>query len=147
MLKTRKATLADEKEVALILRELLQTVGVSGDANPVEWNSTLRRMLSAPEWTFLIAEKNGRKVGLLVLLILPSMQHGGNRGAITELVVTEEFQGKGYGKQLVDEAKRLARLMGCKTLDVNVEVENENAIGFYERLGFIKKHADYGMTL
>ncbi|MBU4301919.1 MAG: GNAT family N-acetyltransferase, partial [Actinobacteria bacterium] len=39
------------------------------------------------------------------------------------------------------------RSMGCEELDVSVEVDNENAIGFYEKLGFKKKHADYGMKI
>lgn len=147
MLKMRKASIADEKDVAVILRELLQTVGVIGDENPVEWSSSLRKMLSAPEWTFLLAEDNGKIAGILVLLVLPSMQHGGNRGAITELYIRPGYQGKGFGKDLVDEARRLCVSLGCSTLDVSVEVENENAIGFYERLGFKKKHADYGMKL
>lgn len=147
MVKLRKATIADEKDVALIMRELLRTVGVIGDENPVEWNSSLRKMLSAPEWTFLLAENHGKIIGILVLFMVPSMQHGGNRGAITELYVRPEYQGKGYGKELVEEARRLCSSLGCSTLDVSVEVENEGAVGFYEKLGFKRKHADYSMKL
>lgn len=147
MVEIRKATLADEEDVAVLIRELGQAVGVSGDVNPVSWYSTLRKMIASPEWTFLLAEEGNRKCGLLILLILPSLYHGGNYAAITELIVTSDCQGKGVGQILVEEAKRLSRTMGCEELDVSVEIDNEKAKGFYEKLGFKKKHADYGMEL
>ena len=145
--QVRKATLADEEAVAVLIRELGQAVGVTGDVNPVSWYSTLRKMIASPEWSFLLAESGSNRCGLLVLLILPSLYHGGNYAAITELIVTNDAQGKGVGATLVEEAKRIARTMGCDELDVSVEVENQQAKGFYEKLGFEKKHADYGMQL
>lgn len=146
-MEIRKATLSDEEQVAILIRELGEAIGVSGDVNPVTWYSTLRKMLASPEWTFIIAEERKRSMGLLILVILPSLYHGGNYAAITELIVTKEVQNKGVGALLVEEAKKISRLMGCEELDVSVEVENDKAKGFYERLGFEKKHADYGMKL
>ena len=147
MIGIRKATLADEEDVAVLIRELGQAIGVSGDVNPVSWYSTLRKMIASPEWVFMLAEEGRKKAGLLILLILPSLYHGGNYAAITELIVSEGYQKKGIGKLLVEEAKRLARNMGCAEIDVSVEVQNEKAIGFYQKLGFEKKHADFGMKL
>ena len=148
MVDIRRATLADEEPVAMLIRELGEAIGVSGgDINPVSWYSTLRKMLASPEWTFLLAEQKKKKAGLLILLILPSLYYGGNFAAITELIVKDEFQGKGVGMLLVEEAKRIARTQGCAEIDVSVEVQNEKAIGFYQKLGFEKKHADFGMKL
>lgn len=147
MIEIRKATLADEEDTAVLIRELGKELGITGDVNPVSWYSTLRKMLASPEWTFLLAEEGKKNVGLLVLLVLPSLYHGGNYAAITELIVSGQSQGKGIGASLVEEAKRMARSLGCEELDVSVEVENESAIGFYEKVGFEKKHADYGMEL
>lgn len=148
MIEIKRATLADEEAVAVLVRELGEAVGVlGGDINPVSWYSTLRKMLASPEWTFLLAEDGKKNAGLLVLLMLPSLYYGGNFAAITELIVAKGFQGKGVGAMLVEEAKRLARAKGCAEIDVSVEVENEHAIGFYQKLGFEKKHADFGMKL
>ena len=146
-MEIRKASLSDEEQVAVLIRELGEAIGVSGDVNPVTWYSTLRKMLASPEWTFILAEERKVTMGLLILVILPSLYHGGNTAAITELIVTKEAQNKGVGAVLVEEAKKVSRLMGCEELDVSVEVENDKAKGFYERLGFEKKHADYGMKL
>lgn len=147
MVEIRKATLSDEEDVAILIRELAEAIGVIGDVNPVSWYSTLRKMLASPEWTFLLAEEGKKKVGLLVLLILPSLYHGGSFAAITEIVVSKGAQGKGMGRRLVEEAKMLARSLGCAQLDVSVEVDNEKAVGFYKKLGFGQKHADFGMKL
>jgi ribosomal protein S18 acetylase RimI-like enzyme len=147
MMTIRRARHADEETVAVLIRELGQAVGVTGDVNPVSWYSTLRKMLAAPEWTFLLAEEGQSKTGLLVLLILPSLYHGGYYASITELIVSNYFQGRGVGEALVEEAKNIARSYGCAELDVSVEVENEQAIGFYRKLGFEQKHADFGMKL
>ena len=147
MIEIRKASLADEEDIAVLIRELGQVMGISGDMNPVSWYSTLRKMIASPESTFLLAEEGPSKRGLLILLILPSLYHGGNYAAITELIVSEGAQGKGLGQMLVEEATRMARTMGCEEIDVSVEVENDKAKGFYEKLGFKKKHADYGMSL
>jgi ribosomal protein S18 acetylase RimI-like enzyme len=147
MVEIRKATLSDEEDAAVLIRELAEAIGVIGDVNPVSWYSTLRKMLASPEWTFLLAEEGKRKVGLLILLVLPSLYHGGSYAAITELIVSKDVQGKGMGKRLVEEAKMLARSLGCAELDVSVAVDNEKAVGFYKKLGFEQKHADFGMKL
>ena len=147
MVEIRKGSLSDEEDVATLIRELAEAIGVIGDVNPVSWYSTLRKMLASPEWTFLLAEEGKKKVGLLVLLILPSLYHGGSFASITEIVVSKGAQGKGIGKRLVEEAKMLARSLDCAELDVSVEVDNEKAVGFYRKLGFEQKHADFGMKL
>ncbi len=147
MIKIRKGTLADEQVIAGLISELAEAVGALREVNPVSWYSTLRKMIASPEWTFLIAEDENKPVGLLVLLVLPSLYYGANLGAITELIVKKEYRGKGIGKLLVQEAKSLAKKMGCAELDVSVEVQNEDAIGFYQRLGFKKKHADFWMEI
>jgi len=147
MIEIRKAALSDEEDVAVLIRELAEAIGVIGDVNPVSWYSTLRKMLASPEWTFMLAEEGKKKAGLLILLILPSLYYGGSYAAITELVVSKEHRGKGVGRRLVEEAKMLARSLDCAELDVSVEVDNEKAVGFYQKLGFERKHADFGMKL
>lgn len=147
MIEIRKAALQDEEDVAVLIKELAEAIGVPGDVNPVSWYSTLRKMIASPEWNFFLAYEGPDRVGLLILVVLPSLYHGGNYAAITELIVTKEAQGRGIGAMLVEEAKAIARTMGCEEIDVSVEIENEKAIGFYGKLGFEKKHADYGMKL
>jgi ribosomal protein S18 acetylase RimI-like enzyme len=147
MAEITKATLADEDDVAGLIKELGEVVGVTGGMDGVSWYNTLEKMLALPEWNFLLARSEGDNVGLLVMMILPSLYHAGNTALVTELIVTEKARGKGVGSELVEEAKRIARARGCEELIVSVEVESEQAIGFYNKLGFERKHANYGMSI
>ena len=52
-----------------------------------------------------------------------------------KLYVLPACQGKGYGKLLIDEVKKLVREIGIKTLDLNVN-RNNPAKDFYLKLGF-----------
>jgi len=106
MVEIRKATLADEEDVAGLIRELGQTLGITGDVNPVSWYSTLRKMIASPEWSFLLAEDGAAKAGLLILLILPSLYHGGNYAAITELIVAKNRNGPTGDIQLIFNAEQ-----------------------------------------
>lgn len=54
-----------------------------------------------------------------------------------KLYVLPENQGNGYGKSLVDEVRIRAMNLNADTIDLNVNRSNP-AIGFYEKLGFVK---------
>jgi diamine N-acetyltransferase len=54
-----------------------------------------------------------------------------------KLYVLPENHGKGYGKSLIDEVKIRASNLNAEALDLNVN-RNNPAIGFYEKLGFVK---------
>jgi len=55
---------------------------------------------------------------------------------INEFGTKEVFQGKGYGKALMQEIKNIAKEKGFSKLDLNVWNFNESAVKFYERFGF-----------
>lgn len=142
-----KATLADEEDVAQLIRELGEIMGVTGEVDAAAWYQTLRRMLASPEWIFLLAEEDGKRVGLLVLLILPSLYYGGNSALITEMVVTEGYRGKGTGQMLVNEARRIGRAQACEEILFSAKVATEEAIRFFEKLGFEKRLTSYAISV
>ncbi len=54
-----------------------------------------------------------------------------------KIYVLPQMQGKNMGRALLDEVAAIARKAGMKYLSLNVNREN-NAVGFYERAGFVK---------
>ena len=60
----------------------------------------------------------------------------GHRGWINYLAVAPEFQGKSFGRQLVQEAERLLTQRGCPKLNLQVRSSNTQAIAFYRKLGY-----------
>ncbi len=60
----------------------------------------------------------------------------GHRGWINYLAVAPEFQGRSFGRQLVQEAERLLAQRGCPKLNLQVRSSNTQAIAFYRKLGY-----------
>jgi ribosomal protein S18 acetylase RimI-like enzyme len=61
-----------------------------------------------------------------------------------KLYVITTIQKTGAGKGLLQFVMQDVQQQGCKHLILQVNRENENAIGFYERMGFIKEsEADF----
>ena len=77
-------------------------------------------------------------IGLLDSKVIGSIMVGyeGHRGWINYLAVAPEYQGHGYGKQLVQKGIDELKKIGC--LKVNLQVRNTNTtvINFYKHLGF-----------
>lgn len=61
---------------------------------------------------------------------------GENRLHINHIVVSSQARGKGIGKQLIQEAEKLAIRSDIKTIDLFVSEINEAALNLYDRLGF-----------
>jgi ribosomal protein S18 acetylase RimI-like enzyme len=55
---------------------------------------------------------------------------------LSNLAVGPEFCRQGLGRELVGDAQQQARSLGCGRIVLDVETDNQGAIGFYERLGF-----------
>jgi len=66
------------------------------------------------------------------------------RTGIYGFVVRPEYRGKGYGRQLLQEAIRIIRDEGSQEIMLDVDVDNTNALGLYLSCGFeIKTTYDY----
>lgn len=59
-----------------------------------------------------------------------------NRLLVTELWVSDELQGTGLGKRLMDKAKEVAMAQNRRAIILETQSCNTNAIGFYLHQGF-----------
>lgn len=57
-------------------------------------------------------------------------------GTVTDLIVQEEWRGRGIGQMLLREAERLTREAGLKRLMIGALVANERAEHTYRQFGF-----------
>ena len=55
---------------------------------------------------------------------------------IDQLAVLKEYQNKGFGKKLIQEAKKIASREKCERIELNCWSFNEKALSIYENLGF-----------
>ncbi|MEA2574774.1 MAG: diamine N-acetyltransferase [Chloroflexia bacterium] len=58
-------------------------------------------------------------------------------GWLVRIMIDKRYQGCGYGRQTMEEIIRLVRDdMGCRSIGLSVEPENQNARKLYQSLGF-----------
>ncbi|MEU8378068.1 GNAT family N-acetyltransferase [Streptosporangium sp. NPDC048865] len=130
MISIRRATPEDAATVHGLLRELAGhqdqawavTVGVPG----------LRPLLSRPEVTYLIAERDGRAVGYVSWLERAGFWSGEDYLHLDDLYVTGAERGHGVGERLM---RAVADAAAGRVIRWEVAETNEAAQRFYKRIG------------
>ena len=67
----------------------------------------------------------------------------GDESELLTIAVDQNYQSRGYGKYLLAAAIGAAKKLNKKAMYLEVR-ENNNAIGFYEHLGFVKSYIRKG---
>jgi len=62
--------------------------------------------------------------------------YDGCRGWIYHLAVHPDHQRTGFGRLLMQEAETCLRELGCPKINLQVRVDNDAVVRFYERLGY-----------
>lgn len=85
-----------------------------------------------------LADTDGEFAGFVTTEITeaPTVFERPDRVRIGDIYVRDPYRGTGLARDLVDRAAERARTNGCAQLTLDVDVDNERAIGFYEKLGF-----------
>ncbi len=65
-----------------------------------------------------------------------SLRFVGREGDVNTIAIAKEYQGKGFGKLLLDWMLETAKLNGVKELFLDVRADNQAAIGLYQKEGF-----------
>jgi ribosomal protein S18 acetylase RimI-like enzyme len=60
----------------------------------------------------------------------------GHRGWINYLAVDLNYQEKGIGKQIVSAIEQRLIALGCPKINVQIRTDNQEAIKFYESIGY-----------
>lgn len=92
---------------------------------------SLTEQVSEKGHVFLVAEENGLPVGFCSY----QLDAKGNKTKIHKIYLLQETQGKGYGKQLIEEVKSIARQNKQSHVYLNVNRHNHKAIQFYLKIG------------
>lgn len=130
----RQAQAGDGATLHALLTELAAFEQGSVDATAAD----LERDGFGPHPLFeaLLAEMDGRAVGMLTFLPLYSSWRGRPALLIHDLFVRDAARGLGAGKALVGRLADIARARGCCRIDVQVLDWNDRARAFYAALGF-----------
>ena len=95
-----------------------------------------------------IFEINGKTIGCLQITFIPGLSRRGSmRGQIEGVRISLDFRGKGYGSKMIAWAITVCRDRGCRLVQLTSDKKRDNAIQFYEKLGFVKSHEGFKLTL
>jgi ribosomal protein S18 acetylase RimI-like enzyme len=89
----------------------------------------------APLFEALIAEKDGRPVGLCIYFYSFSTWLGEPGLYVQDLYVDSALRGSGLGRRLLHETAKIGREREATHLRLSVDSGNTEAQGFYERVG------------
>jgi ribosomal protein S18 acetylase RimI-like enzyme len=101
----------------------------------VPWNvpeSDIERKLAFQPELFFVCESDGKITGSVMA------GYEGHRGWINYLAVSPELQRGGLGRELMEFAEARLKSLGCPKINLQVRGTNTGALGFYERLGFVR---------
>ena len=81
-------------------------------------------------------------VGILDNSLIATVMGGyeGHRGWINYLAVHPDFQGKGYGQEIMNSVETVLREMGCPKINLQIRRGNDMIKSFYQKLGFSNDH-------
>jgi len=90
----------------------------------------------------LTCEVDDKKIGVVVVAI------NGKHAELKNIAVSLQYQGKGFAKQLIDEACNLAKQHGVKTVVVGTGNSSLSQLALYQKCGFrmVKVEPNYFLS-
>lgn len=100
----------------------------------------LQKEMLNPNSAFYFIYEAGEVAGYLKVNVFDAQSEhmSDDHFEIERIYVRKAYQKKGYGKALMDHAMTLANAQRKKYVWLGVWEKNDNAIGFYENVGFRK---------
>lgn len=126
---------AVESDIPHVLRLVAQ---LDYDVDNEVGEAGARAVLADPAYVVLLAEDEGRTVGLVGFHVVPQLHHAAPVLTLDELVVDEGERGAGVGTELLAAAVTHARGIGCAVVDVASAFRRTRAHQFYEAHGFVR---------
>ncbi|WP_058833847.1 GNAT family N-acetyltransferase [Luteimonas abyssi] len=126
----RSASLIDADDVATLLSEMGYPCDVDDAARRI------RSIIDNDRQALVVARCGGEVCGLLALDFMYYLPLGTTTCRITALVVRNDAQGRGLGRQLLKEAERRARFGGAARLEITSGSQRTDAHAFYKACGY-----------
>jgi ribosomal protein S18 acetylase RimI-like enzyme len=136
-LRVRPFHEADQPSVVALWSEVFADDPPRNDPRAV-----IERKLRVQRELFLVCEFENEIVGTVIA------GFDGYRGWVYHLAVQPRHRRRGFGRELMREAERRLKALGCPKLNLQVRSSNAGVIAFYERLGYsIEDRASLGKSL
>ncbi|QIY89185.1 GNAT family N-acetyltransferase [Chryseobacterium gallinarum] len=134
MKNTRKAILSDLPELAKLFDQYRFFYHKPSDIPAAE--NFIRERIENKDSEIFVAEENGKLTGFVQLYPIFSSTRMQRYWLLNDLYVNENYRGKGYSKELINESKELCR--SSKACGILLETAKSNEVGnqLYPACGF-----------
>jgi len=113
------------------VRQLWQETSLPVRPSGRDSHAALLKQLKQFPSTYLVAERQGRLVGVVL------GTHDGRKGWINRLAVRPEYQRQGLGQRLLAACERALYTQGIEIIAAFVERGNAPSAAFFERAGYV----------
>jgi GNAT superfamily N-acetyltransferase len=148
VLTIRPAALHDEEPVLALFEELFDPPGRRPRAYTRERGAAgFRHAIESRDADILLAEDDGRVVGLASVYVDLLSIRFGLRCWLEDMVVTAARRGEGIGRRLLDAATAWARARSCTHLELNSAPARKDAHRFYLASGMAQSALNFGREI
>jgi GNAT superfamily N-acetyltransferase len=120
----------------VFLLEVLFSIEKDFTFNADKQKRGLRLLLQKAEATVLVAEREGRIIGMCTAQLLVSTAEGGTSALVEDVVVLPAWQTQGIGKRLMTAIAEWSALQGATRIQLLADRNNTRALGFYHQIGY-----------
>lgn len=139
----RRATARDVREILPVWGELagfhahLDPAFTPSPSWPREYGAYLRTLMGRDDAIAVVAKDGEQIIGYAIgrITTLPSFFEQRHRGYIHDVYIKEDYRRRGVGRRMVREILEWLRNRGVTLVELTVAANND-AVGFWERLGF-----------
>jgi GNAT superfamily N-acetyltransferase len=144
----REARRADLPQIVALLADDPIGAGREGPAGDDAYDAAFDLIDADPRNQLLVAELDGRVVGILQLTMIPGLSRRGMlRGQIEGVRVAAGQRGHGLGRAMITHAIEVARAHGCGLVQLTSDKRRPDAVRFYQSLGFAASHEGLKLPL
>lgn len=141
--KIRVALRSDAADLHGMVKALAKTTGLEHKISSSAKDFLYHGFEESRAFEALIAEQDGKPVGLCLFFYTFSSWRGKLGVYIQDLYVDESQRGTGLGRRLVVETVRCGKQQGADHLRLSVDSENVGAHAFYEHIGMSRRDDEF----
>lgn len=115
---------------------------------PKSYREAFQAISSDPNNELIVACYENEVIGVQQITFTPYITYqGGWRATIEGVRTSSSVRSKGIGSELINWAIQRAKERGCHLIQLTTDKTREDALRFYERLGFTATHEGMKMKL
>jgi ribosomal protein S18 acetylase RimI-like enzyme len=85
-----------------------------------------------------VVRSQGREIGYAIAGFGFDLEFGGRQATLTDLFIEPSFRRKGLGLAILQRVEKDCKELGVHAIELQVETDNLEAMGLYEKFGFIR---------